>query len=113
MAKYRKKPVVVDAIQWTGENLQEIKKFTEGNFLPFDNEGNEWYIKTLEGNLGAEIGSYIIKGVKGEFYACEPDIFAMTYEREPEFEEKVGTAEWYGDTPEEYKARMDFYGGSR
>ncbi len=87
--KYRKKPVVIDAVRWTGENREEIRTFcSNGAFLPparQDTEGNttEWYlvIDTLEGVMHAEIGDYIIKGVNGEYYPCKPDIFAKTYER--------------------------------
>lgn len=83
--KYRKKPVVVEAMKWTGNNANEINKFAECHcfFSKFDratNE-NELVIMTLEGNMIADIGNYIIKGVKGEFYPCKPDIFEMTYEK--------------------------------
>ena len=88
MAKYRKKPVVIDAILYSGYN---------GNGLVFD-EAPEWFtdaicdytvvfddsdeqlkIKTLEGTMIAAPGDYIIRGVKGEIYPCKPDIFEMTY----------------------------------
>lgn len=93
MAKYRKKPVVIEAIQWTGENLQEVLAFT-GEHDKF----NEWFedlkdyqnhvsksgdifkIFTLEGVMEASPGDWIIRGVKGEHYPCKPDIFAATYE---------------------------------
>lgn len=77
--KYRKKPVVVEAVKWTGENMAEICFFTGicGGELIKD---NELYIKTLEGVHHASIGDYIIKGVNGEFYPCKPDIFEKTYE---------------------------------
>ena len=77
--KYYKKPVVVEAVQWTGENMAEICFFTGicGGELIKD---GELYIKTLEGVHHASIGDYIIKGIKGEFYPCKPDIFEKTYE---------------------------------
>lgn len=91
--RYRKKPVVIDAIQWTGDNLRDVICFTDG---PPDTRTNhagmmwEKYedlvqrdglkIYTLEGTMNANIGDYIIKGVKGEFYPCKPDIFAATYD---------------------------------
>lgn len=80
MAKYRKKPVVIEAIQWTGTNEVEIQKFCGGAvgfklFSPIIP-----YFKTLEGDLNASKGDWIIKGVAGEFYPCKPDIFAATYE---------------------------------
>lgn len=86
--KYRKKPVVVEAIRWTGENREEIRKFCKYGafFTPAvqDTEGHttKWnlVIDTLEGVRYAKIGDYIIKGVNGEFYSCKPDIFKKTYE---------------------------------
>ena len=74
--KYRKKPVVVDAIQWTGDNISEIMKWVGDNAYFRDT----LYIKTLEGVHRASVGDYIIKGIKGEFYPCKPDIFEKTYE---------------------------------
>ena len=77
MAKYRKKPVVIDAVQWTGFNLQEMREFLPHHLSGEDNSLN---IKTLEGVMRADKGDWIIKGVKGEFYPCKPDIFEQTYE---------------------------------
>ena len=77
--KYRKKPVVIDAIQWTGKNLLEICNFTGrcgGELI----KSGELYIDTLEGVHHATVCDFIIKGVHGEFYPCKPDIFAKTYE---------------------------------
>lgn len=74
--KYRKKPVVVEAVQWTGDNTSEIMKWVGGKAYFRDT----LYIKTLEGDYRASVGDYIIKGVKGEFYPCKPDIFERTYE---------------------------------
>lgn len=90
--RYRKKPVVIDALQWTGDNLRAVICFTDG---PPDTRTNhagmmwEKYedlvqreglkIYTLEGTMNADVGDYIIKGVKGEFYPCKPDIFSATY----------------------------------
>jgi hypothetical protein len=90
MAKYRKRPVVIEAIQWDGLNLQEIKDFV-GESLEYDIRDVAWQagkappqvsmkIKTLEGDHTASAGDYIIKGIAGEFYPCKPDIFEMTYE---------------------------------
>lgn len=75
--KYRKKPVVIEAIQWTGKNLSEIDNFMGGTI---GNKGTILVINTLEGDMEASIGDYIIKGVSGEFYPCKPDIFDKTYE---------------------------------
>jgi hypothetical protein len=80
MAKYRKKPVVIDAIQFTGSNAIEILHFTQGREVEEDFLATEIVIKTLEGDMRASGGDWIIKGVKGEFYPCKPDIFAATYE---------------------------------
>ena len=89
MAKYRKRPVVIEAIQWTGGNLREIIDFTGLNDSAkhFSWEEYEALVKkeglkifTLEGTHMASIGDYIIKGVAGEVYPCKPDIFEKTYE---------------------------------
>ena len=74
--KYRKKPVVVEAIQWTGDNTAEIMRWVGDNAY----FRGTLYIKTLEGNYRASVGDYIIKGIKGEFYPCKPVIFEKTYE---------------------------------
>lgn len=79
MAKYRKKPVVVEAVKWTGKNREEILQFVRHEaFVGVE----EISIPTLEGIMIANAGDYIIKGVHGEFYPCKPDIFAETYEPE-------------------------------
>lgn len=75
--KYRKKPVTIEAIQWLETNLSEIDDFVGGSIA---NKGNTLVIHTLEGDMEASIGDYIIKGVNGEFYPCKTDIFAKTYE---------------------------------
>lgn len=79
--KYVKKPVIIGALQWTGENLNEVRDFV-GEYLQFKHRSGvpRIYIKTLEGDLHAAVGDYIIKGVRGEFYPCKPDIFKQTYE---------------------------------
>lgn len=74
--KFRKKPVVVDAVQFNG-NFAEIEKFCGGDA---ELRGGRLCVATLEGPLFASNGDWIIKGVKGEFYPCKPDIFAATYE---------------------------------
>lgn len=79
MAKYRKKPVVIEAVQWTGENVKEVMDFMEWRNSAHDERAG-LVIHTLEGNHNALPGDFIIKGVKGEFYPCKPDIFAATYE---------------------------------
>lgn len=97
--KYRKKPVVIEAVQWTGNNLFEVITFTDGKPDLSSNVSMERWeqyeklveregllIFTLEDGPNkqakhyADIGDYIIKGVKGEFYPCKPDIFLETYD---------------------------------
>ena len=80
MKKYRKKPVVIEAIQYNGDNYNEISNFTGNKSLLGLKQSNEIIINTLEGNMIASVGDYIIKGIKGEFYPCKPDIFEQTYE---------------------------------
>lgn len=79
MNKYRKKPVVIEAIIFDGNNHDEIAFFC--NKWSSSNDKGELTIRTLEGQHIASIGDYIIKGVKGEFYPCKPDIFELTYEK--------------------------------
>jgi len=76
---YKKKPVIIQAVVWTGENREEIMEFANGSIY-FTDDLKTLNIKTLEGNLKANVDDYIIKGVKGEFYPCKPDIFEQTYE---------------------------------
>tara|TARA_Y100000296_G_C5180060_1_gene263703 strand:+ start:27976 stop:28257 length:282 start_codon:yes stop_codon:yes gene_type:complete len=78
MNKYRKKPVVIEALQFNGENWDEISDFCKD----MDINNNQMIIKTLEGFHVANTGDYIIKGVEGEFYPCKPDIFWKTHEFE-------------------------------
>ena len=78
--KFRKKPVEVEAVQFIG-NQNEIVKFSQGE-IPFTTM-DYMIIPTLEGNHRAEPGDWIIRGVKGEFYPCKPDIFELTYEPVP------------------------------
>ena len=77
--KYRKKPVVIEAVQYTGNNYDKVCDFV-GKKLDIKGYGTSLIIETLEGNHIASIGDYIIKGVQGEFYPCKPDIFEQTYE---------------------------------
>lgn len=80
---YRKKPVRVWAIQFTGDNAFEIWEFMGRNDL-LDNmelkHTDRPVIATMEGNMTCSPGDYVIKGIKGEFYPCKPDIFEATYE---------------------------------
>ena len=89
---YAKKPVVIQALRWTGSNLKEIITFTDGPpDVRSEHAAMKWEeyedlvekeglkIYTLEGKMNANVGDYIIKGVRGEFYPCKQDIFEETY----------------------------------
>ena len=84
MAKYQKKPVTIEAIQYTGRNYDELKRFCGDVEIIFDLFNKCIYIPTLEGDVRASDGDFIIKGVKGEYYPCKPDIFVKTYEPVPD-----------------------------
>ena len=79
MPKFRKKPVVIEAVQFTG-NDAECLAFCPIARDPVDDRAN-LVIPTLEGDMLVSMGDWIIKGVKGEFYPCKPDIFDATYEQ--------------------------------
>lgn len=78
MAKYRKKPVIIEAVKYDVTNVEEIKDFVGNKFEVKDSKA---VIHTLEGDMEVSNGDYVIKGVEGEFYPCKPDIFDKTYER--------------------------------
>lgn len=80
MSRFRKKPVVVEAVQFTGKNDAEIKAFVGNDGFDPEDTRPSWRIRTLEGVMRADVGDWIIRGVKGEFYPCKPDIFEATYE---------------------------------
>lgn len=84
--KYRKKPVIIEAIQFedNSDRIIEIHEFMGGDTIRvnYEDKDNPYLkIETLEGVMKASVGDYIIKGVNGEFYPCKPDIFEKTYER--------------------------------
>ena len=76
--KYRTKPCEIEAIRWTGDNLIELLDWGQGDILW--NDIDDLFVDTLEGRLKADIGDYIIKGLRGEFYPCKPDVFEKKYE---------------------------------
>lgn len=81
--KYKTKPCEIEAIKWTGDNFEEIAKFTNYKAymeLMYSSMKKELIIKTLEGDMMATVGDYIIKGLRGEFYSCKPDVFHKKYE---------------------------------
>ena len=77
MPQFRKKPVVIEAREWTGANAVGLLDWIGESA---SQEGQTLLIHTLEGIHEASLGDMIIRGVKGEFYPCKPDIFAATYE---------------------------------
>jgi len=79
MKQYRKKPVVIEAIQYDGDNWDDIEVWTDFR-AKYWRSSNVMAIETLEGTMTANVGDWIIKGVKGEFYPCKNDIFEATYE---------------------------------
>lgn len=84
-ARYRKKPVEIEAIRYTLENRDEVIAWCGATHTAIGEYGEEYElenlrIETLEGVMRADLGDWIIKGVQGEFYPCKPDIFAATYE---------------------------------
>lgn len=80
--KFRKKPVVIEAIQWTGDNLNEIAgAFPDMSYDARERAQGTLKILTLEGDMIASVGDWIIRGIKGEHYPCKPDIFEATYQR--------------------------------
>ena len=85
MAKYRKKPVVIEAVQFDGSafGLAQVVFFVGrplSSACISEVNGITVYIPTLEGEMAASPGDWIVRGVKGEYYPCKPDIFEMTYE---------------------------------
>lgn len=78
MKKYRKKPIVIEAIQYEKASIGKAQNFCDK--MRYNPHNNEYYIETLEGTMLISEGDYIIKGVNGEFYPCKADIFEKTYE---------------------------------
>lgn len=86
--KFRKKPVVVEAIQLTETNRGEILKWAKSyarlgsliRVVPKGGFQHQMLVHTLEGTMTADVGDWIIRGMKGEFYPCKPDVFDQTYE---------------------------------
>lgn len=86
--RYKSKPVIIEAIEWAGDNLEEIKKFVgdeaEKVFTYGPAPGTKddiLLINTLEGQMTASNGDFIIKGTIGEFYPCKPEVFNAKYEK--------------------------------
>lgn len=81
MPKYRKKPVVIEAVRITEDPIS-VQGFDQ-SALVMTKGGKVEYVmvETLEGTMRGEVGDYLIRGIKGEVYPCKPDIFEATYER--------------------------------
>ena len=84
---YIKKPIPIKAIQWNGENTVELLKFSRDIRFVYHDAGEgpikaDIFIKTLEGDMHANVGDYIIKGIRGEVYPCAREIFEETYEEQ-------------------------------
>lgn len=77
--KYRKKPVVIEAIRFT--TVEALKKAFPDISIYKKTKVEKIYVQTLEGKMEISEGDYIIKGIKGEYYPCKPEIFKETYER--------------------------------
>lgn len=77
--KFRKKPVVIEAVRYDGTNLKELENFVGG--LRYGEGPYEIFIPTLEGMMQISVGDYVIRGVRGEHYPCKPDIFEKTYDK--------------------------------
>lgn len=94
--KFRKKPIVIDAMLWTGEvgaatGYEDVLGWLTLELVPYRvNDMGDLIIPTLEGDMSAARGDWIIRGVAGEFYPCKPDIFAATYEPAPLVEGEQG-----------------------
>ena len=76
--KFRTKPCEFEAVQWTGRNVAEIMRFVKNESAIITN--GVLIIKTLEGDMVASTGDYIIRGLRGEYYPCKPDVFQKKYE---------------------------------
>lgn len=83
MTKYRKKPIIIDAVLWDGRSETANKFIGERYWVDWEYASKEeaaLSITTLEGVMRCEVGDWIIKGIKGEFYPCKDDIFTASYE---------------------------------
>ena len=80
--KYRKKPIVVEAVRWDGreETYQQLLKRWKTSRVVRIGENNSLFIHTPEGVMEAKVGDFVIRGIKGEIYPCKPEIFKETYE---------------------------------
>jgi hypothetical protein len=87
MGTYRKKPVEIEAVLWTGENWNEVVEFVRATGKPedfakvvYDQSSHLLLVSTLEGRVRCSMGDWLLRGVKGEYYPCRADIFEATYD---------------------------------
>ncbi len=80
MPRFTKKPLTIEAVQWTGDNLDEIQAFDPDHRRILGGGAMPLVIWTLEGPLNAQVGDWIVRGVKGELYPVKPEVFEATYE---------------------------------
>ena len=78
--RYRKKPVVIEAMELRQNNAAEVSVWCGGEAYFIAPAMPAVFIRTLEGQMRADVGDFVIKGVQSEFYPCKPDIFWATYE---------------------------------
>lgn len=82
MPRFRKKPVEIEAVRWTGQNYTEVYALYDpnGDKEALRGEFGSLFVPTLEGEMRADPGDWLIKGVEGEFYPCKPGIFEKSYD---------------------------------
>lgn len=108
MEIFRKKPVLVEAEQWLGTVKQKKRLLAAGVIMEIPSQDGSCLVPTLEGNMTCQINDYIIKGIKGEYYPCKPDIFELTYDMdEKETLEIEVNAETLGLNPEFVEAGIE------
>lgn len=79
--RYRKRPIEIDAIRWTGENIKDVADFTDGHRdVVHDGDSHSLLVSTPEGRMRCMAGDWLIRGVEGEYYPCRDSIFQATYE---------------------------------
>lgn len=93
---YRKKPVHVQAMKFTGANSNDVARFVgeEDDGIPYSETCDYFEIETLEGTMKADVGDYVIQGIAGEFYPCKPDIFKATYEEVDQDGNRVNSTQY-------------------
>jgi hypothetical protein len=109
--RYKKKPVVIEAMQFNGslDNAELINKWSSHK-VKIDPIGDEikLSVPTLEGNMTASTGDYIIRGVKGEYYPCKPDIFDVTYDKAEEGDFKTRLKDEHDQLEEKFNKLKSF-----